>query len=263
MNSIHGLGMDVVEVRFKIRTDRHKEKQLDVIHSLLGAYRMNGQVLGREFAIFENSHEYTTHLKLPDGDSLEDKYNNKYANRDIEKLSKIGLKQPKITKLGEDAEAAPVCRCGADNGYILYTSYVSLESPLRCFDCFSTIPLYWIPKTEEDYYDILNWQSNYQSCDQLQMNCTVGERFALNQMLQFDSALTNHGLEICRKISQMTNKDTYYYLYKWNSKSIKSEKARMCPSCGEEWLLSQDLHGMFDFRCNKCLLLSNIASDVH
>ncbi len=256
--------MDVVEVRFKINSDQNKDKQLDLIHSLLGAYRMNGQILGREFVIFRQSEEYVTHVKLPDTDSLQDKHNNRYVNQSIEKLrNNIGLEQPIINKLGKDTDAASLCKCDAINGYILYTSYISLDSPLRCFDCFGTIPLYRIPKTyDEEYYDIICWQSDYQSCDQLQMNCKVGEQFAMNQMFKLDSALTKQGIEICRKIYEITQKSTYYYLYQGESRSIKSEQTRVCPSCQGEWLLAKNIHGIFDFRCKKCSLLSNISWDV-
>ena len=256
--------MDIVEVRFKINSAENEEEQLDLIHSLLGAYRMNGQVLGQEFAIFQQNQEYITHLKLPEVDSLEEKYNNKYINRDIEKLTNVGLDRPTVNKLGEDTDATPLCKCSRVNGYILYTNYIFLESPLRCFDCFGTIPLYQIPKTStEDYYDIINWESNYQSCDRLQMNCTVGERFAMNQMLKLDSELTQQGLEICRKISKTTDRNTYYYLHKVEEgNSISSEKKRLCPSCHKEWLLENDIHRIFDFKCQKCLLLSNISWNV-
>ena len=37
--------MDIVEVRFKIKNDDDEEEQLNLIYSLLGAYRQNGQII--------------------------------------------------------------------------------------------------------------------------------------------------------------------------------------------------------------------------
>lgn len=255
--------MNIVEAKFKINNHEHGDKILELINSLLGSYRSNGQILGQEFAIFQQNQEYITYLKLPDIDSLKKAYNNKYIAQNFEKLSNIGLEKPIFTILGEDAESASLCNCDTPKSYVLFTSYLCLESPLRCFDCFGTIPLYRIPKTyEEEYYDIICWQNDYQSCDRLQINCKVGETFAMNQMFKLNSALTKQGLKICRKISKITQKDTYYYLYKGKSRGIKFEQARVCPSCQEQWLLEQGIHGMFDFMCQKCLLLSNISWDV-
>ena len=138
--------MDIVEVRFKIKNDSNKEEQLSLINSLLGAYRQNGQVIGREFKIFQQDGEYVAFLSLPDTDSLANKYNNKYVDRDSARLNSLGLKNLVMKRLGKEPQASPVCKCDSRDGYILYTSYLSLESPLRCFNCFGTVPLYHIPK---------------------------------------------------------------------------------------------------------------------
>ena len=94
------------------------------------------------------------------------------------------------------------------------------------------------------------------------MNCQVGERFATNQISALNSALTKEGLEICHSISELTQKDVYYYLSKDKSRSLQSEKSRVCPSCQQQWLLAKEIHGLFDFKCSRCRLLSNIAWDV-
>ncbi len=62
---------------------------------------------------------------------------------------------------------------------------------------------------------ILSWETNYISCDSLQMNCEVGERWALNQMQEITSQLSKQGLEICRKIEELTSIPTYYYLHNY------------------------------------------------
>ena len=81
-------------------------------------------------------------------------------------------------------------------------------------------------------------------------------------MSRLDSALTKSGLENCRLISAITKKPVYYYFYRGNGRKMAVEKKRKCPKCGGDWLLDEPWHGKFDFKCDKCHLLSNIAWDV-
>ncbi len=165
--------------------------------------------------------------------------------------------------IGCDPDSSEKCQCQKRKSLILFTTFISLESPLRCGDCFRTIPLYNIPKTYDDeYYNILCWESDYQSCDQLQMNCSVGEHFATNQMSKIDSQLSKQGIKVCSEIAKLTKTPTFYYLYRSSGKSINSERKRTCPSCDSTWLLKEQIHSRFDFKCNKCKLLSNIAYDI-
>jgi len=131
---------------------------------------------------------------------------------------------PEIRLIGDEPESARVCSCNETEAYVLFTTYISLESPLRCLACFGVIPLYRIPKTADgEYHDIVSWKSDYQSCDSLQMNCKVGERWATNQLSKVDSQLTVLGLSICRTIERISGKRVYYYLYKYNGKSRRSK----------------------------------------
>ena len=162
--------------------------------------------------------------------------------------------------MGADPEGGTVCKCKSSSTYILYTTYVSLGSPLKCGDCFYEIPLYNLPKTyDDDYYNIICWASDYQRCDGLQMNCAVGERFGTNQLSKLDSPLTKLGLKVCGKIQEVTGKRAYYYLYKGSGRSYDSELSRKCPGCNRGWHREAGVHKIFDFKCEKCGLLSNIA----
>jgi predicted nucleic acid-binding Zn ribbon protein len=148
--------------------------------------------------------------------------------------------------------------------FILYTNYLSLESPIRCGDCFGIFPLYRIPATKDDEYtDILTWESDYKACDTLQMNCSTGERFGISQLSRCDSSLSKRGIDICICIAVSTGIPAYYYLLKESGRNKRAELNRKCPSCGGEWLLHDSLHKLFDFKCDKCKLLSNIGWSVH
>ena len=47
----------------------------------------------------------------------------------------------------------------------------------------------------------------------------------------------------------------------YGARSRARELARLCPMCGGSWRLEEPWH-IFDFKCDRCQLLSNIAWDV-
>jgi predicted nucleic acid-binding Zn ribbon protein len=249
--------MYVLEIKFQ----SIKEESMEEIEWFLAALRGNGQIIGKEYPVAKIlGGEISTYVLVYEKDSLDIKNANQYVKDKLEKLIKLGSGYPIVTVLGEDSKGMKPCSCEKITSYILFTTYLSLESPLRCMGCFHPIPLYKIPPTHDiEYMDILSWQTNYQSCDSLQMNCYVGEKFATQQMSKLNSHLTKQGLGLCKKIRKKTLFSTYYYLYKDYCRSPKKDKQRKCPSCSSDWLLERPLHSLFDFQCTKCFLLSNIA----
>lgn len=224
---------------------------------------MNGQIVGTQFPIAKRKNSYSVFVNTPEKNSLSSKFNNKYVHKYCKNIMSEGLSKQTVSVQGKEPECAEICICSSTSSYIIFTNYISLESPLKCGDCFGAIPLYKIPKTyDDDYYNIICWQSDYQSCDRLQMNCSVGERFGINQLSRLDSPLTKIGLKVCTSIQEVTGKKTYYYLYKGSSKSLTAELSRKCPSCNGNWYREESIHEIFDFMCEKCGLLSNIAWDI-
>jgi len=224
---------------------------------------MNGQTLGNEWPIAKKRGHFLIYVMLPKKDSMEPVFHKKYVQRSIQALASAGLASPVVKIIGEDPYSASADNCKQRRSFILFTNYVSVESPLRCGDCFSPVPLYEIPATnDEDYCNVISWQSDYQSCDTLQMNCSTGERFGTSQISRLDSSLSKRGVEICAAIEKSTGVPTYYYLYRSNGRSSHQEQKRSCPSCGKSWLLDKQLHDRFDFLCETCRLLSNIAWNV-
>jgi len=254
--------MHVAEVSFPFAKPVEPDVVSDLVNRLLNAWRMNGQVCTREWPItISEDIPYATVL-IPEPASLRDDLSNTYVKKALSELVDKGNCLPVVKIKGEDIDSDEVCSCNTKNPYILYTTYISLESPLRCLTCFRPIPLYKIPPTDGDeYYNLVCWQSDYSACDSLQMNCATLERAATREMSRHDSSLSSRGLEVSRIITASTKIPTYYYLYRNGGRSKKMELQRKCPSCGGHWLLDERLH-FFDFRCDKCLLLSNVAWDV-
>jgi predicted nucleic acid-binding Zn ribbon protein len=109
---------------------------------------------------------------------------------------------------------------------------------------------------------VIWWQSNYQACDTLNMDCGFGERFGERQMSEFNSGLKKQGRRICAEIKQLTGKPVYYYLHRHHGKTGQTEIECSCPSCGGAWKLPETLHQLYDFKCDECCLLSNVAWSV-
>ena len=77
-------------------------------------------------------------------------------------------------------------------------------------------------------------------------------------MQEITSALSRQGREICKKMEGLTSVPTYYFLY--NYKKIKGDElSRRCPGCNKEWGLQKQLHGFYDFKCDRCKLVSTLS----
>jgi predicted nucleic acid-binding Zn ribbon protein len=254
--------MHIAEVQIEATViDKYDD---DFLYELLVAWQRNGQIISREFPIALADKTYRMTVMLPNAEALESQYNNGYVNSAIDKLAAAGFQAPVIKLVGGDPFSAQPCTCAQHSYLILYANALSLESCLRCGDCFQPMPLYLIPwqtstPTKSELHDrIIFWQGYYKSCDQLQMGCTVGERFGLGEMSRHNSALSKMGLEVCQDIAAVLGMPVYYYLYRYRGRSKAKECQRRCPSCHGEWLLAEQLH-YFNFKCDRCRLLSNIA----
>jgi predicted nucleic acid-binding Zn ribbon protein len=221
---------------------------------------MNGQVCSGEWGIARRDDLYEATVLLPEPGSLDEQHGNRYVRGALDALAQAHLAMPEIEIVGQDVDGLEVCPCATPSCYILYTDYLTLEPPLRCGECFGPVPLYRVPPTYDgEYSDVIRWQSDYQACDRLQMGCRTLERAATRQMSDLRSSLSRQGIEVCETITATSAVPTYYYLYRHTGRSLRQERRRRCPSCGGEWLLGERWHGLFDFRCDRCRLLSNIS----
>jgi predicted nucleic acid-binding Zn ribbon protein len=243
----------------KTQKEVSAEEREDTVQWLLATLLKNGQILD-DYQCTEDNSRYIAFASLPARDALDRTHNSEYVQKRYAELKEVGLRQPKIRIYGS---AENVCECPKNQWFILLTHFLSIQSPLSCGKCFRAVPLYRIPHLSGgEYNDILHWQAAYKACDTLQMLCdSTRERFGSRQMGDLSSSLSKEGVALCRAIEEATRKLTYYYLYRYEGRDEESERNRKCPSCGGEWLLKKRLHQLFDFRCRKCRLLSQIAFD--
>ncbi len=232
------------------------------LSDLLGTLYKNGQVISREYPFFVEDTVVSTIVNIADKDSLDDTYHNIYTQRDI---ATIGRDRLTFEVLGKDPEVGECCQCENHKQrqyLILHTNYSAISSPVDCGNCQSPIPLYKLPPIfdSDEYLNILTWEQCYKAYDHLQMN-GFNETFAIEQMYSLQSELTINGREIAHALSEKVGIPCYYYLYVYYGDSIEKEKQRKCPCCDGEWLLDKKI-SYFDFKCDTCYLLSNIAYDL-
>jgi predicted nucleic acid-binding Zn ribbon protein len=251
---------------FKILAERERqdnnEAQLESLDFLLGAYRADGHVLGRELMTLSLDQRIEAYLFAPAADAFHPKNLNKWTAKRSEELKSSGLMNVQIVLLGDDLSEPDECTCDKPNSYILFTTYIQVQSPARCGDCFKPIPLYRLPRFKNnDFQEVISWADDYKSCDSLFMNSATGERFGYREMSQANNSLSKRGRAICAHFESGTGKAAYYYLHRYYGHGRAAEEARKCPLCGGDWRLSTPWH-LFDFKCEQCRLVSSLSSSV-
>lgn len=252
--------MYIQEISIDIKTKADKEEIVDEFETLMASYRSSGQVQGRIQSQYISDNKITCLPFTIERNSLAKKYNNYYVINQSEKVEKLCDSKLQFRTVGKSYESYKgSCKCKKSDFYILITNYISIDSPLTCGNCNKSIPLYKIPiYYDYGYMPILSWETNYISCDRLQMNCEVGERWALNQMQEVKSQLTKQGITICDTLKELTSIPVYYYLH--NYKKYRGDQlTRTCPNCNHKWDLEKQLHNLYDFKCDKCRLVSTIS----
>lgn len=249
--------MFTAEVHFVASHDA----EIEAIESLIAAWCKNGQVLEWQSAVTQRG--YVILAQLPKDTALNATNNNVYASEALREIAKLEIQAPKIMILGSDPQSAEPCSCLKRSSLVLYTHYLSKESPIRCGDCFGPVPLYELPHTHDyEHLNILQWAADYRALDTLQMHTITGERFAEAQLWRHDSSLSKQGFQIARKLAELTNSAVFYYLHKTRGISLDKESCRVCPSCSGAWKVERRWHRMFDFKCDSCQLLSAIACSL-
>lgn len=233
------------------------------IMAVLDSLRYNGQILGRELPCYFHEGEFICQVVCPEQQSLDSEFNSVQVNHALKQLSQANLLRPKIKYLGEelfsDSSEPDVANVTAQ---VLYTSFIHSCSPLRSLDNFMPIPLYRIPPVANgDQRQLIKWQEDWSACDQLQMNGSILENETVIQLGEPHTRLFQRGWDLVRRIGYLTKKPTSLYLYRVGGHSLEQEQQRKCPVCGGDWALESPLHGLFDFRCDHCLLVSNLSWD--
>ncbi|MDF0534476.1 Zn-ribbon-containing protein [Shewanella yunxiaonensis] len=255
--------MFVTELRFDCYADTTVSLAEKAINNLLEAWRANGQVMGREFAVALHEGSFRVRLLLPETQSLANRFNSPWAKQALHALADAKLLAPREKLLGQDINSEISCE-ESPSWQLLYTSYVHMCSPLRSGDSLLPIPLYRIPATfNGDHKQLIRWQTEWQACDELQMaSATAAEFAALHELSDTSSDLFRRGWDLRGRIEYLTKIPTYYYLYRVGGESRKAETQRGCPRCGsKDWRQAEPILDLFHFKCDHCRIVSNLSWD--
>lgn len=231
-----------------INTIENEENTIDLFWSYFSCLYNNGQIL-KNYEMIKSGNDFIVFITLPEDDSLDEKYNNIYVTKYVDKIK--ALFKISLDIIGENLNYEKSCICEKSSWYLLYTDYLETDSPVVCGDCEKSVPLYKLPHlfNENEHHGILGWKRAYSAIDGLWMYC-LSDRFTYRQLNNHDSQLSKIGTNICKELEKATKTPTYYYIYQ-HTKSKKN-----CPVCGGDWKLTGK-KAFIDYKCKKCRLVAD------
>lgn len=253
--------MHVQRIQFTSETSRHRDELYDRVMSCLAEWYRNGQICGKDGPLHWEGSMLVAHVQTLEHDSLDSVHHNAAVRTTLEAFRQQGHAYT-VNGLGECKSETVACQCAQGSAFALFTHFLQRGSPIRCLDCGGQVPLYRLPPGSLHSQVLLSWQSDYQACDSLQIGSALLEAETTRELSELDSELTRRGRLLCDALTQQTGRPFYYYLYRYEGSDLESEARRPCPACGQPWVRRLPRISPFDFQCDACRLLSNIAFDV-
>jgi len=249
------------KIYISINSKFDRDKLFNEFETLMGNLCKTGQILVDYETPFIKDNKLVSYQTTLETTSLSKKYFDEYTKERVSNLEKWCNAKLETELIGKAIpEYKGVCKCKKPEFYILFTYALKNSGFLDCGNCKKNVPIYKLTQlTYNDRYEMLSWETNYKACDDLQLGCTVGEKWATKQMSDPKSQLSKQGIDICKIIEEATGIPTYYYLHNYRHISPKKDKARLCPSCNGKWVLKERLLDFYDFKCDKCKLLSTFS----
>jgi predicted nucleic acid-binding Zn ribbon protein len=251
--------MHSISIRYENSIDEN-----EVWHSfymLLGFLRQNGQLIGRFMEPYAKDGRISAVFPTATQDALDAKYQNKYVVDGIASLEELCGNKIEIAWVGfgEDQEKS-ICHCVEHDHFLL--RYHDSYSSILCGSCEKQVPLFKIPQIQDfGFWPLTSWQNAYVGCVLLDLNCGVGEKWAIKQQCNYDSGLSKQGRAVAKKIMEATGVKTYYFIANYSKRSRKKDINRPCPSCGGNWHLEKEIHHYVKHKCDKCLLMSAYSNN--
>lgn len=251
--------MFAADLSFRVIGDTSYDAAEAAIRRYLEALIFQGQILGREFPTVLQQDHFVSRVLLPAVDALEMQNHSDNGRQALHALQHAGLAYPKAEIAGIDLMSNHTDPCQHADQYILYCRFAQMNSVLYCAEHFAPVPLYRLG-TKAGFEALIRWQLQYQALDEVQMQQnSVLLKPAERALQTFGSQLNRQGRAFARALTDLIGKPVYYALYRGTSADCAMETQRRCPGCDGDWLLPAPWHHHFDFRCDRCLLVSNIA----
>jgi predicted nucleic acid-binding Zn ribbon protein len=248
-------------ISITINSDLDREKLSDDFIILLGSLSRTGQITGGVESPYLSGDEIICYQTTLEPNSFDSRHNDKWVNLKIKNLEEGCNSKLETKVMGQHIPSyKDICTCGNRDSYVLFTTYCNESSPIDCGNCGHPVPIYQLTGlTDEDRVNIEAWKANYVACDNLNMGCKIGEKWAIKQMSDPKSQLSRSGRDLCDSITKGTATPTYYYLFNYRAISASKDKLRRCPSCNGEWLMDKPWLDFYDFKCDACKLVSTLT----
>jgi predicted nucleic acid-binding Zn ribbon protein len=246
--------MHHLSIKYKKIIDKNELWHL--FYDLLASLRHSGQLIGRDMNAYVQNNEINAVIVTAEESSFETRYLNKYVKNTIKTLERFCGNALQIKWVGtcEDQENS-ICSCKKYQHLLL--RYADTYSYLQCGSCNKSVPLYKLKKLKDYGFEpITSWASNYFACVLLDVNCSVGEQWAMDQQTKVDSELAVLGRNTAKLITDVTGIKCYYFLNNLASHSRYKDVNRPCPCCNNPWRLESTIHQYVDYKCDNCLLMS-------
>ncbi|MBI5799198.1 MAG: DUF2310 family Zn-ribbon-containing protein [Verrucomicrobia bacterium] len=248
------------EVRFVARHRGLTEKLVEAVWNYAPALRRNGQ-LANDYSVSRKGTKVRLVCIIPEKCSMESRFHDVYGKAALRRLVRLTAGSAVTKVAGEAEDTGLSCLCLRRPSVHFFTNFLHVASPLGCGGCRRTIPFYRLRGLSHESRDgLLCWQWAYQACDDLFMHTGFGERWGYGQLSRLDSGLTAEGLKLRGQLENELKLPVFYYLHRYWGRSEAAERKRRCPGCGGAWLLPKP-DGCFEFRCERCRLLSSQAPD--
>lgn len=213
----------------RLQFDCYQDTPLAIAEEAIGLYlaalREQGQIQGREFPTLIGNSGFDAHVLCPEPHSLHPDFASYQVQQAEQELHRAGLLAPKVKVLGQELFSDETDPCAAPEALIFFTSFLHTCSPVRCAEHFAPVPLYRLPALSNgDQKQLVQWQEDWQACDQLQMNGSVLQYAATRELSELDSDLSRRGRKLAQRLAGQLARPVYYYLYRLGGTSLAEEK---------------------------------------
>ncbi len=251
------------QISILLNTEYSRKALFEEFELLLISYCQTGQILKDYERPYIQGNEMMSNQRTLERTSFSKKNNSNCVNLHLNNLEKWCDSKLTVKNLAiYSSSNILICKCKEPDFYVLFTHTFNDLSPIECGTCRGVVPIYKLKMlTSDERYGIFSWETNYKACDDLQLGCAVGERWATKQMSDPLSQLSKQGIENCRRIKSATGIPAYYYLFNFKNVPEKVDISRKCPSCKHEWLIENNLNKFYNFLCKKCNLISSFTSN--
>jgi predicted nucleic acid-binding Zn ribbon protein len=196
--------MYIHEITLNLSPDLDADLLVDEFNWLMSSYHKNGQILSGAQTQYITGRKIICLPYTLEEDSLSAKYNNSHVNKQVKRLEDLCNAKIEFRIIGNSSEHHnEVCTCKSQSAYYLTALSFSRDSGVMCGDCRLSVPLYKLPKTDDDNYtSILNWQLSSMICDGFDIINLKTEIPSLPNSVLL--SLDKLGFEICENIELKT-----------------------------------------------------------